>query len=73
MAARDAESFRDRRPKYVLIHRPDADVEYMNALLREITAIDQDVLVVVAVGETKTGGQIAMSGPITYLKDLSPE
>ena len=56
--------------KYFCVHRPDADFDYINTLLRELN--DPEVLVVAGVGEVKTGGQLAMAGPEPLLKELSP-
>ena len=52
-------------------HCPEADVDYVNTLIREVD--DPTVLLVVAVGDVKTGGQVTLSGPEDLLKQLSPK
>lgn len=70
VAASDARRVKEEQLKYFCVHRPDADVDYINTLLRELN--DPEVLVVAGVGEVKTGGQLAMAGPEPLLKELSP-
>ena len=43
-AASDARRVKEEQLKYFCVHRPDADVDYINTLLREVN--DPEVLVV---------------------------
>ena len=43
-AASDARRVKEEQLKYLCVHRPDADVDYINTLLREVN--DPEVLVV---------------------------
>ena len=53
------------------LHRQDADADYVNTLIREVD--DPTVLLVVAVGDVKTGGQLTLCGSEPLLKQLSPK
>ena len=64
--------FQDEALKAFWKHCPEADVDYVNTLIREVD--DPTVLLVVAVGgDVKTGGQVTLSGPEDLLKQLSPK
>jgi len=70
-----AKKIRETGLRYHCEHRPEADGDYVNTLVR---GVDNDhnnnkVLIVVAVGEEKTGCQLTIYGPEKLLETLSPQ
>ena len=63
--------FQDEKLKSYCLHRPEADADYVNTLIREVD--DPTVLLVVAVGDVKAGGQLTLCGPEALLKELAPK
>lgn len=70
LAAKEAKESAGK--KFAFIHKRDADADYINTFMHEIS--DPDLLVCLVVGDDKLGPcQMAMAGPEEALKELGPK
>lgn len=73
IATLEAEKFKSQqsRPPLFIYHRKEGDLDFLNALLKEIN--DEDLLCLLTSGEDKGPGFVMMSGPEATVKDLGPK
>ena len=70
LAAKEAKESAGK--KFAFIHKRDADADYINTFMHEIS--DPDLLVCLVVGDDKLGPcQMAMAGPEKALKEVGPK
>ncbi|XP_045210140.2 alanyl-tRNA editing protein Aarsd1-B-like [Mercenaria mercenaria] len=75
VASLEAEKFKSQpnRPSYFIYHRKEGDLDFLNALLKELGEDTKDVLCLLTAGEDKGPGFVMMSGLETVVKDLGPK
>ena len=69
--AKEAQEGGDEK-KFAFFHKRDADADYINTFMHEVT--DPELLVCLVVGDVKLGPcQMAMAGPEKALKEVGPK
>lgn len=71
LAAFEAHKFKslEPKPKYYVLHRKEAEPDFMQNFLREVGSCD--TLFFLSVGDDKAQGSVMLSGPETVISDIA--
>lgn len=59
----------DPRPKYFILHKKEADLDFINIFIKELN--ETDILLFLSIGEDNGAGNFVLYGPENIVSELS--